>query len=45
MPEHDALMFALNTPPAAKEHERAAAIEHFKAFLDARPDGREAAFA
>jgi hypothetical protein len=31
--------------PAAKEHERAAAIEHFKAFLDARPDGREAAFA
>ena len=31
--------------PAAKEHERAAAIEHFKAFLDARPGGREAAFA
>jgi hypothetical protein len=31
--------------PAAKEHERAAAIEHFKAFLDARPEGPEAAFA
>ena len=31
--------------PAGKEHERAAAIEYFKAFLDARPDGREAAFA
>jgi hypothetical protein len=31
--------------PAAEDHERAAAIEHFKAFLDARPDGREAAFA
>jgi hypothetical protein len=31
--------------PAGKEHERAAAVEYFKAFLDARPDGREAAFA
>jgi hypothetical protein len=31
--------------PAGKEHERAAAIEYFKAFLDARPAGREAAFA
>jgi hypothetical protein len=31
--------------PAGKEHERAAAIEYFKAYVDARPDGREAAFA
>jgi len=31
--------------PAGKEHERAAAIEYFKAFLDARPSGREGAFA
>ena len=36
-------IFPLST--AAKEHERAAAIENFKAFLDARPGGREAAFA
>jgi hypothetical protein len=31
--------------PAGKEHERTAAVEYFKAFIDARPDGREAAFA
>ena len=31
--------------PAGKEHERAAALESFKAFLDARPGGREGAFA
>ena len=31
--------------PAGKEHERAAAIEYFKAFIDAKPHGREAAFA
>jgi len=31
--------------PAGKEHERAAAIEYFKAFLDARPGGPEGAFA
>jgi hypothetical protein len=31
--------------PAGKEHERAAAVEYFKAFIDARPDGRKAAFA
>jgi hypothetical protein len=30
---------------AGKEHERSAAVEYFKAFIDARPDGREAAFA
>ena len=30
---------------AGKEHERAAAVEYFKAFLDARPGGREGAFA
>jgi hypothetical protein len=41
--DYDGEIFPLS--PAAKEHERAAAIEHFKAFLDARPDGREAAFA
>ena len=31
--------------PAGKEHERAAAIEYFKAFIDAKPHGREGAFA
>jgi len=31
--------------PARKEHEGAAAIEYFKAFIDAKPHGREAAFA
>ena len=31
-------------PPLTKDHERDAAIEHFKAFLDARPGGRVAAF-
>jgi len=31
--------------PAGKEHERAAAIEYFKAFLDAKPSGRQGAFA
>lgn len=41
--EYDGKILQLS--PAAKEHERAAAIEHFKAFLDARPGGPEAAFA
>jgi hypothetical protein len=32
-------------PSAARDHERDAAVEHFRAFLDAKPEGPEVAFA
>jgi hypothetical protein len=41
--DHDYVAYPL--PSAAQDHEGDAAVDHFRAFLDAKPEGPEVAFA